>query len=144
MGVCYDIEGNSVDCGDSSSVGYSGGSNASDAGAGLDLTSNPIAAQASSSNGGSSIWGSVLNFGSSIATPIVKSLTQPTASSNLRLQINPTTGQQQYYNPSTGQYVGGPVTTSTSLLGGNSWIFVVFALALAFFAFGGKKALARA
>src|SRR5882724_11400240 len=136
MGVCYDIEGNSVDCGDSNAAGYSAGTTLADSG-GLDLTSNPIASQAASSNGGSSIWGSVLNFGSSIATHIVKSLTQPTASSNLRLQINPSTGVQQYYNPSTGQYVGGPVTTSTSLLGGNSWIFVVFALVLGFFAFGG-------
>lgn len=141
MAGCTDIEGASVDCGSSDAVSIGGGYAIT--GTTVDLSSNPVAAQAASSNGGSSIFGSILNFGSTLAPSIIKAVSSPTAPSGLVLQLNPATGQMQYYNPTTGQYVGGAVS-SGGILGGNSWIFLVFALVVAFFAFGGKKRLAAA
>jgi len=140
MGYCYDIEGNSVDCGSSDNVGYSSGS-VSDSGAGLNLTTdnNPVASAVGTSNGPtglSSTLSTVLNFG----TSILKTVTTPTAPSNLRLQVNPSTGLQQYYNPTTGQYVGSPIQP-TGAFGSNGFIFIIIALVVGFLAFGGKKAL---
>lgn len=142
MGLCYDIEGNSVDCGGSDAVGYSSGVSVTDTGAGLNLTDNPVQAQASNPSG-PSIFGQVLNFGTNLVNKVVGP--SPGTSTNLRLQVNPATGQMQYYNPATNQFVGGPVNQSSGLFGGsNSFLLILVALAVAFFAFGGRKALAKA
>lgn len=144
MGVCYDIEGNSVDCGGSDAVGYSAGVSASDYGAGLDLTSNsPVAVSASNPSGSTSLFDKFLNFGTSALNLTAKALGSSQTSSNLRLQVNPTTGKMQYFNPSTGQYVGGPIASNTGFLGGssNSFLLIIVAVVVAFFAFGGRKRL---
>jgi hypothetical protein len=140
MGTCYDIEGNSVDCAGSDAVGYSQGTTPGDVGAGIDLTSsptstpNPVAVQAGASNG---VWGSLLNFGASISTAILRP--QTTSTSGLRLQTNPTTGQIQYFNPATGQYIAGAVNTGGGF-GGSSGILLALAIAIGLFlAFGGRK-----
>lgn len=152
MGVCYDIEGNSVDCSSSDSIGYSSGNSGydiagqNDPNAGLNLTSsNPVARLSTDSqnNGGTSLASSIFSSLPSIITSVSKVIPGQGQSSNLRLQINPATGLQQYYNPSTGQYVGGPIGASGPL-GGSSLMLVLFALVVAFFAFGGKKRLAAA
>jgi hypothetical protein len=145
MGLCYDIEGNSVDCGGSDAVGYSAGVSTSDTGAGLNFTSNnPIVASASSSNGPSALSGaftSLLNF----APTAIKSFTATSpAASGLRLQVNPSTGKTQYFNPVTGQYLAGEVNTSGSLFGStnSSFLLVLLAIVAGFFFFGRKQATA--
>jgi hypothetical protein len=108
-------------------------------------SASPVATAASTSNGGSALFGSILNFGTTVFSKVVPFSGTPTT--GLRLQVNPATGQQQYYNPATGQYVGGPVNTGgvSGLLGGSSGFFlVIIALVVAFFMFGGKKRLAAA
>lgn len=141
---CYDIEGNSVDCNDpatiaSGEIGYSP----------TDYTitaNNPVAAMSGSSNGGGpSSLSTFLNFFQSVAPSAIAAGTGTTSPSGVRLQVNPATGLQQYYNPSTGQYVGSAITPNTSLLSGsNSFLWVIVALVVAFFAFGGRKRLAAA
>jgi hypothetical protein len=62
----------------------------------------------------------------------------------LQLRVNPATGQQQYFNSTTGQFVGGPISNTTPGLGGifsGSFLLVIVALVVAFFAFGGRKRL---
>lgn len=102
-------------------------------------SSNPVASGVGSSSGGSAlsnIFSSVLNFGSTA----IKSFAPTPTQSNLRLQVNPTTGLQQYYNPSTGQYVGSPINSTSSLFGGsNSFLLVIVAVIVAIFAFGGFR-----
>ena len=102
---------------------------------------SPVAVSAGSSgSGGPGIISSILNFGSSVVNRVV----QPSQStSGLVLRINPTTGQQQYFNNATGQFVGGPVNSSGlgSLFGasGSGLILVVVAVAVAFFVFYRRK-----
>lgn len=144
MSLCYDIEGNTVDCSSGDAVGVSQGVSAGDSGAGLTLTSgvtntsNPVAAQAGASSG---VFQSLLNFGTSLAPTISKAISgNNSVTSGLRLQVNPSTGQTQYFNPATGQYLAGSVNTSSSLLGGNTgFILLVVAVVVGFFAFFGRK-----
>lgn len=145
MGLCYDIEGNSVDCASSDSIGYSSGVAPTDQTAGLDFTSHPVATLATDSqNNGGSALSSFFGALPGIITSVDKAVVGQGTSSGLRLQLNPATGQQQYYNPATGMYVGGPIGGS-SLFGGassSSFFLILFALVVAFFAFGGRKRLA--
>jgi hypothetical protein len=101
--------------------------------------SNPVSSGMASSSGGTSlsaIIGPLLNFGA----VVTKAVTGPTQQSGLILQVNPATGLQQYYNPSTGQYVGAPVQTSSIFGGGSSGILLLFvALTIGFLAFGGMR-----
>lgn len=110
-----------------------------------DNPGNPVAALAGSSSGSSSLGQSVLNFFGAITPTILKATTGTGATTGLRLQVNPATGQSQYYNPATGQYVGGPVNTTGNFFSGNSgFLLIIIALVVAFFAFGGRKRLAAA
>jgi hypothetical protein len=143
MGLCYDIEGNTVDCGSSDTVGYSAGVSSNDIGAGLNLSStdNPVASQAGQAAGPGWLQTLITTSGNVVS----KAISSPAPTAGLRLQINPATGQQQYFNPTTGQYIGGAVNTSgfSGLFSGsNSFILIIVALAIAFFAFGGRKRLA--
>jgi hypothetical protein len=143
LGLCYDIEGNTVDCGSSDSVGYSEGVSPSDAGAGIDLTSQPtVAGITDAHNNGGSALSSFFGSLPGLISSTVKAVTPTSTTANLRLQLNPATGKMQYFNSQTGQYIGGPVQTSSSLFGNSSLMLVLFALVLAFFAFGGRKRLA--
>jgi hypothetical protein len=114
------------------------------------MPNNPVALTAAhpAVSGGTSIGAGILSFFSSVAPAAIAAGTGTQAASNLRLQINPATGQQQYYNPATGQYIGSPVGSSSNSLfggiGGSSVLLVIFALVIAWFAFGGRKALASA
>lgn len=142
--ACYDASGAEVDCAGGKATYYlDPQNNAVDLTSGITISgNNPVATGAATSNGPSSLNGlftSILNFGSTIA----KSVTGPSTSSGLRLQVNPATGLQQYYNPATGAYVGSPIQPSGGLLGGsNSFLLVIAALVVAFFAFSGRKKLA--
>ena len=152
---CLDYVGNPIACSDPSAYSDMAGNPLSgsqyidpstgmaETSAQLSQANNPVAASAGTSSGGTAISGiftSLLNFGSTVTSAVVA----PSSTSGLKLQINPATGQQQYFNPTTGQYIGGPVG-NTSLLGGsNSFLLVIVALVVAFFAFGGKKAVAAA
>lgn len=140
--ACYDIEGNTVDCTDPNAIGIAATSGGNDPNAGLNLTNNPVVASASTSNGTSAL-SSFFGFLGNIAPTVAGAISGNTTQS-LRLQVNPSTGQQQYYNPATGQYVGAPVQSSGFNLGGSSLLLVVFALVVGFFAFGGRKRLAAA
>lgn len=132
--MCFDVSGNSVDCTDPNAVG----SDASlygftDASA---STTNPVATASASPSGGTSL-GSFFSNLANIGLNYAKSFTSP-SNANLRLQLNPATGKQQYYNPATGQYVGGAVGSS-SLFGNVSPILLIFAVILGFLAFGRFK-----
>lgn len=137
--ACYDIEGNTVDCTDAGAIGITATSGGNDVNAGLNLTNNPVAASAGTSNGPSAL-SSFLGFLGQIA-PTVTNAVAGTSTASLRLQINPANGLQQYYNPTTGQYVGAPVSQTGfgSTLGGSSLLLVLFAVVIGFFAFGGRK-----
>lgn len=139
--ACYDIEGNTVDCTDSGAIGVADTTGIGDVNAGLNLTSNPVAASVASPSGTSilsntSFFTSLANLGASITSAVVG---KPTATSGLILQVNPATGLQQYYNPTTGLYVGSPITASGNPLGSSSFLLVIVALVVAFFAFGSSK-----
>lgn len=115
------------------------------------MPNNPVAQQVGNpaTNGGTSIGQSILSFFTAVAPSAIAAGTGTPTVSGLRLQVNPATGQQQYYNPATGQYVGSSINTSSNSLfsgvGGSSFILVIFALIVAWFAFGGgKKAFASA
>lgn len=127
--ICYDIEGNVVDCSGDDATSYTGGQAPA-------VYDNPVAASAASSNSPSWLT-SLLNFGASV-TPKILNSTNTT--SNLRLQINPQTGQMQYWNPATGQYVGGPVNTTGSLFSGGSGLLLIgAAVIIGFLAFFKRK-----
>lgn len=138
--ACYDIEGNTVDCSDPNAIGLTATSGSSDVNAGLNLTNNPVVNSASQSNGPSAL-SSIFSFLGSIAPTVTGAITGSSSTSSLRLQVNPSTGMQQYYNPATGQYVGAPISSTGSALGGSSLILIIFALVIGFFAFGGRKRL---
>jgi hypothetical protein len=114
------------------------------------MPNNPVAQAVGNpaTNGGTSLSAGILSFFTAVAPSAIAAGTGTTAVSGLRLQINPATGQQQYYNPATGQFVGSAVGTSSSSIfgsvGSSSFLLVIFALIVAWFAFGGKKALASA
>jgi len=130
--VCYDIEGNVTDCAGSDATSVSGGEGPQT----YTVSDNQGAAQAAASNSPSWLT-SLINFGTTTATKVIN---QTNTSSNLRLQVNPATGQMQYYNPATNQYVGGPVNTSGSLFSGGSGILLLFAaVAIGFLAFFKRK-----
>jgi hypothetical protein len=139
--ACYDIEGNTVDCTDSNSIGVTSSTGVGDVNSGLNLMNNPVVASSVSPSGTTVLpsWATnLINIGSGVIQRVVS----PTQSNGLQLRINPSTGQQQYYNPATNQYVGAPLGGSSlsSIFSGNSGIIlVVFALIVAFFAFGGKR-----
>lgn len=137
--ACYDIEGNTVDCTDSQAIGVTSSSGINDVNAGLNLTNNPVAASAGTSNGPSAL-SQFFGFLGQI-TPSITKAVAGSSTSSLRLQLNPATGLQQYYNPQTGQYVGAPVSQTGigGTLGGSSLLLIVFALVIGFFAFSGRK-----
>ena len=137
---CYDIEGNTVDCTDSNAIGVSPSTGSGDVNAGLNFANNPVASSAATSSGPSALSQFFSFLGKVTPTAIAAASGSP-SSQALRLQINPSTGQQQYYNPSTGQYVGAPVSTTGFNLGGSSLILIVFAVVIGFFAFGGARRL---
>jgi hypothetical protein len=110
---------------------------------------NPVAAQATSpaTNGGTSLSSSLLGFFSSVAPSAIKAATGA-PSSGIVYQLNPATGTYQYYNTATGTYSPTNPTATTGISGifsgSSSWILVVVALVVAFFAFGGRKKIASA
>lgn len=106
---------------------------------------NPVSAMASSSNGNTALSTSILNFFTAVTPAAIKAASGSTTPTGLVLQTNPTTGQMQYYNPATGQYTGGAVNTGgLSGFFSGSGLYIILALVVAFFAFGGMKRLSKA
>lgn len=154
MGDCLDQNQNAIDCGDpnctygdctdmSTSSGGSLLAQVQAAQVGTPTQSTSPVATAAGNGGGSSIIPSLLNFTSSIAAPVINAATG-TQASGLVLKVNPATGLQQYYNPLTGQFSGAPISSTTSGLtglfsGGSSFILIIVAVVIAFFAFGFRK-----
>lgn len=106
------------------------------------VAANPVAGSVASSNGGTALSTSLLNFASAIAPTAIKAATGTSTTTGLILQTNPATGTAQYYNPATGLYVAGPVNTSglAGLFTGTTGIILlIVALVIGFFAFGGKR-----
>jgi len=101
---------------------------------------SPVAASAGASgSGGPGFFASILNFGTSVAAKFVPT----SAQTGLQLRVNPATGQNQYYNPSTGMFVGGAVSSNTSglssLFSGSNLLLVLGAVVIVLFIFLGKK-----
>lgn len=154
MGTCLDQDQNMIDCADPNctfgdctdqSTSSGGSLLAAVQAAQVGTPTGPASPVASSAGGGggTSILQSFLNFTSSVAAPVIGAATGSQAS-GLVLKTNPATGLNQYYNPTTGQFIGSPVSSTTSGLtslfsGGGSLILVVVALVVAFFAFGFRK-----
>lgn len=137
--VCLDQDQNSIDCG-SADCTYGD----CETNIGPPLATNPVALSTASPSGtsalsNSSFFTSLFNSLPALTSSIGKAVSGSSTPSGLRLQVNPATGLQQYFNPSTGQYVGSPITSTGSILGGNSFVLVIIALIVAFFAFGGLK-----
>jgi hypothetical protein len=140
MPVCYDIEGNSVDCGDYGAIGIAQTTGAGDVNAGLDLTSQPtVAGITDSHNNGGSALSTFFGQIPALITSVGGAIRGTSTSSNLRLQLNPTTGKMQYFNPATGTYVGAPVNQNPSIFTGSSMLLLAFAALVAFLAFGRKR-----
>lgn len=106
------------------------------------ISANPVAGSVASSNGGTALSTSLLNFASAIAPAAIKAATGTSTTTGLILQTNPATGTLQYYNPATGLYVAGAVNTNglAGLFTGTTGIILlIVALVIGFFAFGGKR-----
>lgn len=160
MGTCLDQNQNQIDCGDPNCTfgdctdsatsipinTFLGSANGISAPTGAN---SPVAISSSASGqGGPNLFGSVLNFFGAVAPSAISAATGTTPT-GLQQRINPANGQLQYYNPTTGQFVAGPVATSggglTSLFsGGSSFLLVIVAVVITFFAFGGRKRLVSA
>lgn len=157
---CLDQNQNSIDCGDPNCTygdctdqtasgalsGYADlgtlpGSTSSATGTPTGTVSPVAVASAGSGSGGAGFLSSFLNFGSSVVSKVLPS---STSTAGLQLKVNPATGISQYYNPQTGQWVGGPVSNTTSGLSGlfsgsSSIILLVIGLAIAAFFLVGRR-----